>query len=524
MTKNQIVFVAHQDHENLGVEYLTSMLIDRGFEIEILDFGLENEEILNMVAKADLLLIGFSLLFQAYTSRLQDLASYLRSNGVASHFTVGGHYSSLRSADILKLVPELDSVVRFEGEITICELAESLRNGKDWRGIEGIAYVGNKGPISNRLRPLIQDLDSLPFPTRVDHTRFQCMDINFASILASRGCIRNCSFCSIRRFYQTPPGKLRRSRSPENVVAEMKGLYENYETKIFLFQDDDFLLPGKVGSEWISDFICRLEREEFVQDILWKISCRSDEVDFDLFKTMKAIGLEIVGIGIESGNPTGLKILNKQLSVEDNIAAVKILKRLNLLFEFGFMLFDPSSTFDSVLANIRFLETICGDGFSPVVYCKMLPYAETDIEKRLLKEGRLRGTLTQPDYDFLDPNLNNYYWFMYDTFRDWMGLPTGLLARLRWHRFEVSVLKKFYPYAIGIPKYEASLTKIIKSSNELFFHIAKNALEHFRNPTSVSEYQLKELANLKTSRLKEITTHLSEGMALFQKWQKSSGD
>lgn len=524
MTKNQIVFVAHQDHENLGVEYLTSMLIDRGFEIEILDFGLENEEILNMVAKADRLLVGFSLLFQAYTPRLQDLTSYLRSNGISSHFTVGGHYSSLRFTDLLKLVPELDSVVRFEGEITICELAECLRNGKDWRGIEGIAYVGNNGPISNSLRPLIQDLDSLPFPTRVDPTRFQCMEINFSSILASRGCIRNCSFCSIRKFYQTPPGKLRRSRSPANVVAEMKDLYETHETRIFLFQDDDFLLPGKIGREWISDFIHRLGREEFSQDILWKISCRSDEVDFDLFETMKALGLEIVGIGIESGNPTGLKILNKLLTVEDNIVAVKILKRLNLLFEFGFMLFDPSSTFDSVLANIRFLETICSDGYSPVVYCKTLPYAETDIEKRLLAEGRLTGTLTQPDYDFLDPNLNNYYWFMYETFRDWMGIPTGLLARLRWHRFEVSVLEKFYPHAIGIPKYKASLTKIIESSNDLFFHVAKNALEHFRNPASDSEYHLKELATLKISRLEEITTRLSEGMALFQKWQKSSGD
>src|SRR5437879_4782334 len=79
-------------------------------------------------------------------------------------------------------------------------------------------------------------------------------------------------------------------------------------------------------------------------------------------REMREAGLYLVYMGLESGTEEGLKTLHKQISVEQNIAAVDTLKQLGILFEFGFMLFDPSSTFQSVRQNIAFLRRIVGDG------------------------------------------------------------------------------------------------------------------------------------------------------------------
>jgi len=81
---------------------------------------------------------------------------------------------------------------------------------------------------------------------------------------------------------------------------------------------------------------------------------------------------------------------------------VEILKQTSLIFEYGFMLFDPSSTFASVRANIRFLRTIVGDGCTPATFCKMLPMMAPPFKRIWRDSGRLRGDVSSPDYDFLD--------------------------------------------------------------------------------------------------------------------------
>ncbi|MFX1466003.1 MAG: B12-binding domain-containing radical SAM protein [Promethearchaeota archaeon] len=518
MNERKVVFIANQHQENLGVGYLSSMLKLKGFCVETADFALPKDEVYLQVKKTDPILVGFSLIFQYHSFRLRKLARYLKKNGIDCHFTVGGHYPSLRFEDILNIVPDVDSVVRFEGEHTICELAENLSMGKDWRQTKGIAYRNEGKIISNQLRPLVDDLDSLPFPLR--RKRYRCMGKNYVHLIASRGCVRNCSFCSIRKFYSTPPGRLRRTRSPANVVQEMKELYTKSEASVFLFQDDDFVSLGTVAREWILNFIHRLEGEGLADKILWKISCRSDEVDLDLFKKMKEAGLFLVYLGIESGNQKGLDVLNKQLSTEDHTRAVKILKSLNIIYEYGFMLSDPSSTFESIRTNIHFLKEICGNGSSPVVFCKMIPYAETDIEKRLAIEGRLKGSIINPDYNFLNNRLNDYCEFLHRALHEWMFTRKGFLAQLRLHRFEVAILKKFYPQAKGVPQYEDFLREKIALSNGLFFTFAEKTAAIFEENGYDSEKQLNELIAFQNSELWKIKSNLCEGMREFYSQQQ----
>jgi anaerobic magnesium-protoporphyrin IX monomethyl ester cyclase len=189
-------------------------------------------------------------------------------------------------------------------------------------------------------------------------------------ILASRGCARTCSFCSIHMFYRAVPGKVVRTRKPNQVVREMRFLHEEHGATIFLFQDDDFPLFGQVWRRWAHEFVDELHRNDLSERVAWKINCRADSVEPELFAEMRDAGLFLVYMGLESGSEEGLKVLNKRITVEQNIRAVKILKEIGLRFEFGFMLFDPSSTFESV----REISSFFGRSSETVCRCRLLPY------------------------------------------------------------------------------------------------------------------------------------------------------
>lgn len=516
MDSEKVVFVAHQDQENLGVSYLSSILLANNVvsDVEVVDFRLSRMEISEAIKKADPLLVGFSLIFQYHTFQLRDLVEYLRSNDISCHFTVGGHYPSLRFEDILKIIPGMDSVVRFEGEFTICELAENLKLNKEWTKIKGLAHQKCGRPVSNELRPLISDLDAIPFPVRGVKRRYKCMGKDSAFIVASRGCVYNCAFCSIRQFYGLPLGKLRRTRSPSNVVQEIRDLYDNFETRIFLFQDDDFI-QGNTGKRWTTNFLNELEKQGLKDKILWKINCRSNEIDFDLFGQMKEYGLCLAYLGIESGNQKGLRYLNKKLTVEDHFRAVEILKELQILYDYGFMLFNPWSTFETLLEDVSFLRKMCGDGSSPVVFCKTIPYAETGIEKSLMKDGRLKGSIINPDYDLLDPRLDDLCKFLHQIFHGQLFTQMGLSAELRFHRLEIAVLEKFYPQVKGVDAYKIFLSEIVASFNSIFFEVVEKSATIFKEESYKPDIQLNPFVDSQLEEIQNLDKRLNQGMEDF---------
>ena len=196
---------------------------------------------------------------------------------------------------------------------------------------------------------------------------------------------------------------------------------------------------------------------------------------------MKAAGLFLVYLGIESGNPTGLEILNKGITVSQNLEAVQQLKDLDILYDYGFMLFDPSSTFNSVKDNIAFQRALCGDGSSPAGFCKMVPYADTEIEKRLKEANRLKGNLHRQDYDFLDPRLDDYYRYLKDTFGEWMFSSTGLLNKLKWVRYESVILNRTYPNDPDILLHKAIIEHIVAMANSVYFSVSEGLIDVFTN-------------------------------------------
>jgi len=470
-----VMLIGFERMENLGLGYLASTLRSAGYSVLVHDYERDPEEILAAACRTQPILIGFSLIFQFYVYRFGALIRYLREHGVSCHFTMGGHFPSLSHEHTLGLVPELDSVVRFEGEHTLLELVDLLSMGKEWRSISGIAYRSGGETISMPLRPLIEDLDELPHPERNTEPR-TILGRKAAPILASRGCARTCSFCSIHMFYRAAPGKIVRTRKPAEVVKEMRALYEQRGITIFLFQDDDFPLFGPVWRRWAEDFLNELYRQYLAGRVIWKINCRADVVDADLFAQMRDAGLYLVYMGLESGTEEGLKTLHKQVTVAQNLRAVRILKQLDLRFEFGFMLFDPSTTFESVRENLRFLRAIVGDGCTAATFCRMLPYDGTPIKDELMRTGRMRGNVCNPDYDFLDPRISEFYEALSHVVNvvGWIHGIEALSPQLNFAWNEVAILDRLFPALPDLPGYKETLRGITRDSNELLLRVVED--------------------------------------------------
>ena len=483
-----VVLVGFQGQGNLGLGYLAATLAAQGYRVELVDFEEPAETVLATVRRVNPVLVGFSLIFQFYVLKFEELARHLRVNGVDCHFTIGGHFPSLSPEETLALMPQLDSVVRFEGELTLLELVDLLSLGRDWRSIEGIVYPDRGQIVETPMRPLIGDLDELPHPHRTVQTR-SILGRTSAQLIASRGCARTCSFCSIHLFYRTAPGKVVRTRRPAEVAREMRMLYDERGATVLLFQDDDFPIFGPAWHRWTRQLLAEIDRQDLIGRVLWKINCRADAVDPELLAEMRDAGLYMVYMGLESGSDEGLRVLNKQITVEQNIRAVEILKELEILFDFGFMMLDPSSTFESILENVAFLRQIVGDGSAAAEFCRMIPYDGTPIKDELAREGRLRGDVCHPDYDFLDPRLETFYEEVTQTLQvtGWIHGLHALAPQLKFASAEFAIIQRLMPTLPGLFEYEQALREITAESNEVLFGVVEELVGVCRDGARASE-------------------------------------
>lgn len=471
-----VSLIGFQDQGNLGLGYLGAVLERHGFRAQILDFREGPESILGTVRKSEPLLVGFSLIFQYYLPQFAALAEHLRTSGITCHFCAGGHFPALRPEKVLAGVPALDSIACGEGEFTLLELAERLAAGLPWRDVRGLAFRSSHGCERTPPRPLIADLDSLPRPLRSARSSL-ILGKYVAPLLASRGCLRRCTFCSIRQFYAGSPGRAVRVRRPAMVVAEMRDLHLRRQVSILQFQDDDFPLWGAFGKRWINEFLEELNRQALTNQVIWKISCRADQLNRDLLVRMRTAGLYMVYLGLESGNQMGLDTLRKGLDVSANLEAVRLLAELDIFVVYGFMLFDPSSTFASVRENLGFLRRICAQGTMPVLFCRMLPYAGTAVEESLSREKRLLGDVVNPDYAFLDPRMDLLSRMIYRQTAPWIHGPAGLVQHLNWAWHEYWICRRLFSVLTGLEDYQRSLRAKTRRCNEYLLDLVERATD-----------------------------------------------
>ena len=462
----EVMLIGHEDQQNLGLRSVAAYLEQNGVGVDIEPCQqVAPEAVLAHIRARQPKIVGFSLIFQRMLLDFAGLIAYLREHDVNAHFTMGGHFATLEPAGVLAAIPGLDSVVRHEGEVTLLELYRNVDRPSDWDHVEGLAFRRNGDIVVTTPRPLIPNLDALPFPTRSGRM-IKHRNLGICSISASRGCYYNCSFCSIQEFYSEPPGPKRRARSPANVATEMEQLYRELGIRIFVFQDDDFQMKGRAYRQWAESFLDELETRKLADTILWRISCRIDDLDRAILRRMRDAGLAGVYLGIESGSDPGLLTFNKHYQVDDVYRALDMLAEIGVPYEYGFMILEPYSTVATVRENIEFLKRISQDGAALAGFCKTVPYAGTPITRRLAAEGRLEGTLASPDYRYLDARLDLLQLFISQTFNFRNFSTRGLVERLRYAKFDCALVERFYSGEYDVRAYATAVRTLIKQCNE----------------------------------------------------------
>jgi radical SAM superfamily enzyme YgiQ (UPF0313 family) len=339
----------------LGVAYLAALLRREGVDVEICDatwLRRPRWHLRTIIARTRYDLIGISIL----TSMLREGAEIARMAKEFSPHSVilmGGPHATVEPATTLAL-PGVDMVAVGEAEISLLEL---VRAGLNPEGVAGIWYRQDREMVQGGPPRLIEDLDWLPFPAwelldmrryislwyQLDAVRY---GLRGTSIMASRGCPHNCSYCqpTLRALF----GSRVRRRSPENLIAEMVELRDRYRIDGLMWLDDTFLLDRT----WMRRF-CEQVIDARV-GLIWGCNVRADCVDQDTLRIMKEAGLRIIHMGIESASQRILDdIYKKGISIEQVREAVAIAKRLGLYVRGYFMLGAPGETIDEARSTIR---------------------------------------------------------------------------------------------------------------------------------------------------------------------------
>ena len=152
------------------------------------------------------------------------------------------------------------------------------------------------------------------------------------------------------------------------------------------------------------------------------------------------------------------------------------MKELGILFDFGFMMLDPSSTFESIVDNVAFLRRIAGDGSAAVEFCRMVPYDGTPIKDQLAAEGRLRGDVCNPDYDFLDPRVELFFRRVNEALNvtGWIHGLRALSPQLKFAWNELAVMEGFTPSLPSLRHYRDRLQRITRESNETLMQVVED--------------------------------------------------
>ncbi len=355
----------------------------------------------------------------------------------------------------------VDMVAYDEAEMTIIELADHLFQQAgaidDPRDIAGLRLRdGQGGVMATPARPLIQDLDSIPFPARdmVDLEPYrqawtEAHGYWSLSIINTRGCPYACAWCQKAVF-----GRIFRTRSPENSAEEMRLIKETYAPDQLRVVDD---ITG-VKKKWVSSWRAAVEEQEAAIpfECLTRVNLASEEMLLDL----KAIGCKKIYFGAESGSQQVLDAMNKGAKVSQIYEAARRCKRLGIDMYFFMMVGYPGEEWADLQQSMAMLRETLPEAFSTTIAYPLpgTPFYE-QMRDRLMFDSEW-----QLDWDYTAENkllfqrdrYNTFFyrlvirWFQKEWEDAWLGAgrPTPW-----WRRLRIKGLRVFYRAAVSFLAY-----------------------------------------------------------------------
>ena len=332
--------------------YLAAIAEDCGFEAKIKDYSIEE----NFIKDLNEFMPDYILANITTPTFKSDMEALAQAKNILKNVKIivkGAPFLTYNS-NVIYENPFINYVIIGEPELTL----KDILNGVPDNEILGICYSENMQSIKNNPRPLNENLDNLPFPARhlIDNTLYKRPDNGNiqAVIKVSRGCPFHCFFC-----LATPvSGTKVRTRSPENIIKEIKECVEKYKIKNFLFWSDIF----NFDREWTISLCKKIIKSGL--KITWSSNTRADTIDEEMAKLMYKSGCRLVSIGVESGSQQILDNIGKKITLEQIRNTVKILKRNKIKIYNYFVIGLPWETEKTVEETIKFAIDLDSDFIS----------------------------------------------------------------------------------------------------------------------------------------------------------------
>ena len=438
-------FLSLQYPINLG--YIASSLITAGHEVEMIDLNvLEHKKLLEKIKKFKPEIVGVtSMTPNIYLA--QKAIQESKSENKKIKTLLGGVHASALPEETMKMIKELDYLVFGEGEETIKELAEKLEKKQSVNNVKGILYRSKGRIIKNAPRPLIKNLDSIPFPERdllpMDlYTKhhvsrgFSRENMKIMEILTSRGCPNQCIFCAGHINY----GHSLRFRSYENIIQEINECIRKYKITHVSIEDDTFTINKELVKK-----LCNFFKNK---KLTWNCNARVNTVNYEILKLMKESGCKKISFGVESGSEKILKLIKKGITIPQVKKAVSDAKKAGIRYvECTFMIGShPDETMEDIEKTIKLMHELMPDFLAFSVMC---PFPGTEVYNMMKKRKLL---MNNPDWSqfSLFGNLKRYEKLTNMTSDEMINL-------------QIKVLKDYYK----TPKYVLSQLLKIRTLDEI---------------------------------------------------------
>jgi anaerobic magnesium-protoporphyrin IX monomethyl ester cyclase len=377
----RVAFVQSLMFEYLGTMSLAAVLKQAGHQVEVfIDRRADPDRLVTEVETWRPHMVAFSCTTDNHVWALA-VARRFRRRRPTIRTVFGGPHPTFWPQMVEE--PEVDFVCRGEGEGALVELTDALAGGTSPAGIANLWGTWNGVPFRNDVRPLIEDLDGLPFPDRTLYRRrYPGLGRAQAVIMTGRGCPFACTFCFNHALQKVYAGKGRyvRRRSPANVLAEIDHCRATHPIRTVYFQDDTFLLDPR----WVRTFL-----QGYAERVRLPFFClaTAEALTDEMVARLAAAGCRRVFFGIESGNASiRRQLLRKPLSDEAIRAAAHRLHAAGLPFRTYNMMGLPGETLEQAWETVRLNAAIATD-FPWVSLFQ--PYPGTELGEQTRKQGLL---------------------------------------------------------------------------------------------------------------------------------------
>jgi anaerobic magnesium-protoporphyrin IX monomethyl ester cyclase len=364
--------------------YVVAVLEQTGIEVEFIDGVMEEMSIADFAQatariRPDLVVIECSTPSINYDLQTSEA---VKESVDGAFVTLIGSHPTVFHKEILRDNPAVDAICRGEFEMTIKELALSLAHGDELSPVTGLSYREEGEVRVNASRPLIQDLDTIPFPARhiVRHDGYRAAIYSGdcpTAMVSSRGCPYHCIYCL---WPDTLYGHKFRARSAVNVVDEMEHVVREYAVDEIYFDDDCLTLNKKRVLE-----MCRLLLERGIE-LKWIVQSRVDTVDREMLAAMKEAGCHYILFGVESGSPKMLELMKKKISLDRVREALKNCRELGIKTQAFFLFGIPGENQETIQETIEFANDIGADSTQ---FAIAIPHPGTELYRISAERGWL---------------------------------------------------------------------------------------------------------------------------------------